>query len=57
MSFAISTTDVPMPERNLVTLRSFSIIRIKFSEARLRINVMANSFTIDLCIIFMDSLL
>ena len=49
----ISSTDAPAPDRSLLSLSSFSIIRIKFRKARLMKKVKSNSFNIDLWIIFM----
>jgi hypothetical protein len=52
---AISSTDVPTPERKRLNLSSFSIMSIKFREARLRTKVRVNSLTMDLCIIFIEN--
>jgi ribosomal protein L39E len=49
----ISSTDAPAPDRSLLSLSSFSIIRMKFRKARLMKKVKSNSFNIDLWIIFM----
>jgi len=45
--------DAPTPERNLLNLSSFSIIKIKFRKARLMMKVNINSLSMDLWIIFM----
>ena len=55
MSLAMSNIEVPTPERKRLSLSSFSIIRIKFREARLRTKARINSFSIDLCIIFIGN--
>ena len=51
--FIMSITDTPAPDKSLLSLSSFSIIRMKFRKARLMKKIKSNSLSIYLCIIFM----
>jgi len=52
MILTMSSIDTPIPERNLLSLSSFSIMRIKFRKAMLKRKAITSSFIIDLCMIF-----